>query len=289
MCGIAGLIGVPGDNQGMGRHLLAALRHRGPDDEGLEQLGPTVTLVHTRLAILDLSPSGHQPMADHTLDKGRKAWVVFNGEIFNYQDLQAKLADAGWPCLTHSDTEVILQSYHAWGIDCIQHFRGMFSICVVDLNRKIACLYRDRLGIKPLYLYRPPQGGLIFASEIRAILALGPEIVSPHVNPVALESFFAQGAVQGYDTLVRGITMLEPGTYLTVDLTTGKELSRKTYWQLPIESVNGVDRTRAVERLSALAREVVRLRLISDVPIGLFLSGGIDSTALLAIASEVNA
>jgi len=288
VCGIAGLIGVPGDNQAMGRRLLAALRHRGPDDEGLEQPSPTVTLVHTRLAVLDVSRSGHQPMADHPRDRGRKNWVVFNGEIFNYHELQAELADAGWPCRTRSDTEVILHAYRAWGIDCVQRFRGMFAIGLVDLDKGISCFYRDRLGIKPLYLYRPPQGGLVFASEIRALLALGPEMVSSYVNPGALESYFAQGAVQGYDALIRGITMLKPGTYLSVDLFTGRELNRKTYWQLPVGPACALKRPAAVERLKSLAREAIRLHLVSDVPIGLFLSGGIDSASIVAIASESN-
>lgn len=288
MCGIAGLIGVPGDNQELGLRLLATLRHRGPDDEGLEQLSQTVTLVHTRLAIVDLSRSGHQPMADQPPNHSSKNWVVFNGEIFNYQDLHADLAEAGWPCRTRSDTEVILHGYRVWGKNFVHRFRGMFAFCLVDVDRGVAHLYRDRLGIKPLYLYKPPQGGLIFASELRAILALGPKVITPHVNSVTLESYFAQGAVQGYSTLINGITMLAPGTHLTVDLATGREFGRGVYWQLPVGQVNGLCRTEAVEHLSSLLYEVVRLRLISDVPIGLFLSGGIDSAAMLAVASEVN-
>ena len=114
MCGIAGLIGVPGDNRRTARLLLAALRHRGPDDEGIEQPTPTVTLVHTRLAILDLSAAGHQPMVDDSPNGGHN-WIVFNGEVFNFRSLQADLAKKGWPCRTHSDTEVILRSYRAWG------------------------------------------------------------------------------------------------------------------------------------------------------------------------------
>lgn len=287
MCGIAGLIGVPGDNREQGRRLLAALRHRGPDDEGIEQPTPAVTLVHTRLSILDLSATGHQPMADNPPANRVRNWVVFNGEIFNYRELQNELAESGWPCRTRSDTEVILHSYRVWGANCVQRFRGMFAFCLVDQDAGVALFARDRLGIKPLYLYRPQQGGLIFSSEVRAILSLGPEIISPRVNPVALESYFAQGAVQGYDTIIRDVFMLEPGTSLSVELNSGRELNKKTFWCVTDSPVREQSRAASVEHLHHLAREAVKLRLISDVPIGLFLSGGVDSAALLAIASEI--
>ena len=272
----------------MARSLLNALRHRGPDDEGIEHPSPSVTLIHTRLAILDLSRSGHQPMTDHPKGDGQPNWVITNGEIFNYRELQAELTRAEWPCRTRSDTEVVLHSYRVWGTDCVERFRGMFAFCIVDQDLNRAFLYRDRLGIKPLYLYRPPSGGLIFASEIRALLSLGPDSVSPRINPRAMESFFAQGAVQGYETLVGGVTMLEPGTCMTVDLATGKQLDRRKYWQLPTARFEETNREAAVERIGELARKAVSLRLISDVPTGLFLSGGIDSAAMLALASEGN-
>jgi asparagine synthase (glutamine-hydrolysing) len=286
MCGIAGIIGSPND-RALGERLLSALRHRGPDDEGIESPTPTVMLVHTRLSILDLSDAGHQPMADQPEGGINPNWIVFNGEIFNFKELQADLDRAGWPCRTQSDTEVILQSYRFWGPQCVERFRGMFAFCLVDTTTGVAHLYRDRLGIKPLYYYSAPNGACVFASELRAILALGPELVSPKVNPVALESYFAQGAVQGYGTLIDGIKLLKPGSYITIDLETGKEVAGKTYWQLPMTAVNGLSREAAVDQLSAQLHDVVKLRLISDVPLGLFLSGGIDSGALLAFASGV--
>ena len=287
MCGIAGLIAVRGDHQALAPKLLAAVRHRGPDDEGIAQLGPTVTLVHTRLAILDPSPAGHQPMVSCSTTGERPTWLIFNGEIFNFQELQVELAQLGFPCRTRSDSEVILLAYRAWGPRCVERFVGMFAYCLVDLEQRIAHLYRDRLGIKPLYLCRPAGGGLAFASEVRALLALGPALVPPVVNPAALESYLAQGAVQGNDTLIRDVSQLPAGTTISVDITTGAELSRQRYWQLPTSIDEDVDRCSAVERIGALARDAVRLRLISDVPIGLFLSGGIDSAALLTLAAEV--
>jgi asparagine synthase (glutamine-hydrolysing) len=254
----------------------------------MEHPSPGVTLVHTRLAILDLTENGHQPMADRPPDGLLPNWIVYNGEVFNFRDLQGSLAQAGWSCRTRSDTEVILHSYRVWRENCVQRFRGMFAFCLLDRERGLAHLFRDRLGIKPLYLYRPPQGGLIFASEIRAILALGPEYIAPRVGARALESFLAQGAVQGYETLIDGIEILQPGTRLTIEAATAEEIGRQTYWQLPLQAEERIGRAEAVERLGALGREAVRLRLISDVPLGLFLSGGIDSAAVLSLASQNN-
>lgn len=287
MCGIAGLIGVHSDSRELGQRLLRALRHRGPDDEGVECPHPSAVLVHSRLAIVDLSAAGHQPMSDHPPEGAERNWVVFNGQIFNFLDLAPELARLGWPSRSRSDTEVILNAYRAWGEDCVQRFHGMFAFCLVDSKRRVAHLCRDRAGIKPLYLYEPPAGGLVFSSEVRALLALGPGLVPPRVNRNALESYFAQGAVQGYDTIVSGIGILEPGIWLTVDLATGAKLRKKQYWDLASSQAPKYrDRNEAVERLSLLLRRTVRQQLISDVPLGLFLSGGVDSAALLTVAAE---
>lgn len=287
MCGIGGCFGIGGDQREMGARLLSALRHRGPDDEGLSQPHSAAMLVHTRLSIVELSADGHQPMLDRPNDGCQHNSLVFNGEIYNYRELQPELAAAGWPCRTRSDSEVILNGYRAWGPDCVERFRGMFAFCLVDRERGVAHLYRDRLGIKPLYLYRPPRGGLVFASEVKALLALGPDVVPPNLNGAALESYFAQGAVQGYDALIEGVTLLEPGSYRSVDLATGQEIRRRTYWELPTGLGSPMSRDEAVEQLRTEAREAVRLRLISDVPTGIFLSGGIDSAAVLALATQL--
>jgi asparagine synthase (glutamine-hydrolysing) len=274
--------------------MLRGLAHRGPDADGVRPVsssgGPPAVLVHTRLAILDLSPAGCQPMRDHPPDGSPANWIAFNGEVFNYQELHAPLAAAGWPCRTRCDTEAVLHAYRVWGVDCVDRFRGMFAWGLLDPARGIAWLCRDRLGIKPLYLYRPASGGLLFASEVRTLLAAGPELVPPKVSAAAVEGFLAQGAVPGRRAIVEGVELLAPGTSLVVDWS-GREVRRARYWSLannaaPAEPV--VDRPAAVEAVGQTLREAVKLRLISDVPLGLFLSGGIDSGALAAVATEVS-
>jgi asparagine synthase (glutamine-hydrolysing) len=294
MCGLAGILGVPRDRaEPAARRMLAALAHRGPDDSGLEVVASAAgaepaVLAHTRLAILDLTPAGHQPMADHPPDGRPANWVVFNGEVFNYLELHPALADAGWPCRTRSDTEAILHGYRAWGEDCVERFRGMFAWCLLDPGRGEAWLCRDRLGIKPLYVAWPESGGLLFASEVRALLAAGPELVPPRLNPSALESFLSQGAVFAPDTIVQGVRLLPAGESLVVDWS-GRPVRRRRYWQLSFAPPNGrvPDRAGAAARVGEVLRESVRLRLLSDVPLGVFLSGGIDSAVLATVATEV--
>jgi asparagine synthase (glutamine-hydrolysing) len=288
MCGVAGFVGISGEAEAHARRLLAAARHRGPDDEGVERLAPAVWFVHTRLAILDVSAAGHQPMRDAPPDGLPPNWTTYNGEIFNFHELNAELAARGWPARTKSDTETLLHAYRVWGESCVEKFRGMFAFALYDATRQTIFLARDRLGVKPLYYSRPPLGGFVFASEVRALLALGPELIPRRVRPSALESFLAQGAVQGYETFFENIELLPPGTALTLDAATGRELKRRVYWQLPLEVTPPRNRAEAVEQLRETAREAVRLRLLSDVPVGLFLSGGVDSAALLAWATENN-
>lgn len=288
MCGIAGLINVEGDQRATAGRLLAALRHRGPDDEGVEQIGPQLTLLQSRLSILDLSSAGHQPMADRPTEGQTPNWIVCNGEIFNFRVLQPELEAAGWPSHTRNDTEAVLHGYRVWGDAWVDRLHGMFAFGLVDTTAGVVHLVRDRLGIKPLYLYRPPSGGVVFASEMRAILALGPEYISPRVQARALEGFLAQGCVSGLRSLIDGIELIKPGSRVTIDAHTGKEVRQRTYWQLPAASPGNETRGEAVERISDIARHAIGLRLISDVPLGLFLSGGVDSAALLTLAAETS-
>jgi asparagine synthase (glutamine-hydrolysing) len=293
--------------------MLAALRHRGPDDRGEQWIpqsaaappsrgvstdAPDVVLLHTRLAILDLSPAGHQPMNDLPLPGGvAPNWIVFNGEVYNFLELQRELASAGWPCHTRCDTEVILRGYRAWGgPECVRRMRGMFAWCLVDPINGTAWLCRDRLGIKPMYIVRPPSGGLLFASELRVLLAAGPDLVPRRIRQSAVESFLAQGAVIGPDAIVDGVEMIPPGSSLVVDWA-GREMKSGPYWSLPFvpSSPAGAEEARgrhngiseAVEALHGTVRDAVKLELISDVPLGLFLSGGIDSGSLATLAAEV--
>ncbi|HUA36462.1 MAG TPA: asparagine synthase (glutamine-hydrolyzing) [Candidatus Binataceae bacterium] len=286
MCGIGGLLGIRDEDGAVAQRILAALRHRGPDDEGFVQLLPAASLVHTRLSIFDLTSAGHQPMSDRSARDNDALWVVFNGEIYNFRELQTELVGAGYSFNTRCDTEVILKSYRHWGADAVKHWRGMFAICLVDLARRTAWLYRDRLGIKPLYTYRPAGGGLIFASEARALLAAGPELVERRVDPAAMETFLAQGAVQGYAGFIKGISLLRPGEMVGVDLDTGNEIGRSTYWSFPQQTPAIRSRDRTISELREVAADALRLHLASDAPLGLFLSGGIDSAALLAMASH---
>ncbi len=297
MCGIAGILGVPKERARIAAtRMLAAMQHRGPDGSGREELSDSsgdncVILLHTRLAILDLSPSGNQPMRDVPTNMTLPAnWVAFNGEIYNYLSLHPELAAAGWPCRTRCDTEVILNAYRVWGEAAVDRLRGMFAWCLVDTNEEKVWLCRDPLGIKPLYIYRPRGGGLLFASEIRTILAAGEPLVEPVVNSTALESFLAQGAVCGSESIIAGIESLEPGQSLITDWT-GRPLKSSIYWDLPSledSKMGHIDRSAVVAELAEVLRESVKSHLISDVPIGIFLSGGIDSSSLVTIAQEVS-
>lgn len=294
MCGIAGIIGMTPDRSlPAAERMRSALRHRGPDDQGIETIAsargdaPPIVLVQTRLSIFDLSPAGHQPMADVPRDGEGGNWIVFNGEVFNFLDLHAELARARWACRSRSDTEVILHAYRVWGERCVERFRGMFAWCLLDSQRQTVWLCRDRLGIKPLYLYRPPSGGLLFASEVRALLASG--LVPAHVNPAAVEGFLAQGAVYQFGSIIDGIELLGPGESLTTDWA-GKELRKEKYWALNFanEAAPSVgERSQSVAAVGEILRAAVKMRLTADVPVGLFLSGGIDSAALATLATEV--
>src|SRR5262245_1176900 len=274
MCGIAGLLGVPEElARPAAERMLAAMRHRGPDAQGIECVRRPNTpdhpavLVHARLAILDLSEAGRQPMADRPPSAAvAPNWIVFNGEVFNYQQLHPALAEQGWHCRSRSDTEVILHGYRVWGRRCVDRFRGMFAWCLLDVDRGGAWLCRDRLGIKPLYYVRTPQGGFLFASELRSLLQAGPELLRPRVNTAALESYLAQGAVSGLDSIVSGVRLLGPGQSIWVDWN-GAPAAPETYWHAAFAGPNDsapASATPCTQRVADVLRESVRLRLISD-------------------------
>ena len=280
MCGIAGILNL--DTRGSVdparlERMRDALRHRGPDDEGIMVEGP-VGLVHRRLSIIDLT-TGHQPMTN----RQRDLWITYNGEIYNFRELRAELEAYGCTFATRSDTEVILQAYATFGEDCVTHLRGMFAFALWDERRRKLFLARDRLGIKPLY-YARREHELLFASEIKALLAAGP--LQPAFNRAVLPEFLATRFVAGEETFFKGIRKLLPGRTLSWRAAEGVQKQR--YWTLPTEldssSASLQERAHEVRRR---LEDAVRCHLVSDVPVGLFLSGGIDSTGLAALMAPL--
>lgn len=296
MCGVVAVLGLPREQaEPAARRMLAALRHRGPDGEGVEVVAgppgaPPVVLAHARLAIVDTSPAGAQPMAKAPRrdPAAPERWLTYNGEVYGWRALRDQLG----PGRTRSDTEVVLDAWDEWGDGAAERLRGMFALVLADPGAGRVWLLRDRLGIKPLWTARPAGGGLLVASEVRALLAAGPELVPARLDPTALEGFLAQGCVYGRASLVAGVELVAPGTSLVVDWS-GRTLSTRSYWQVPFAPAGAagskVERRRVVERLQAVLREAVKLHLEADVPVGLFLSGGVDSAAIAAIATEVQA
>lgn len=294
MCGIGGLLGVDAARARAGAdRMRVALRHRGPDDEGIVLVdgpvdAPPAVLVHTRLSIVDTSPLGHQPMAEVPAPGARANHVTFNGEIYNFRELRRELAALGFRTHTGTDTEVLLHAYRAWGTRAVERFEGMFAFCLLDVAGGVAWLCRDRIGIKPLYVHQSEGGPLLFASEVRAILAVGPELVAPRLNRAALEGFFAQGAVFGDDSIVAGVSLLGPGESLLVDFR-GRIAERKRYWSAAFgASPAPAARSELVGELGSALRRTVRDQLLADVPVGLFLSSGVDSTSVAVLAREVS-
>jgi asparagine synthase (glutamine-hydrolysing) len=313
MCGIAGILGIDGVRaRAAATRMQAALRHRGPDDQGLElisrgaSVAPAV-LVHTRLSIIDLSPTGHQPMRDvPPVAGGTPNWLIFNGEIYNFRELARELDRSGVTYNPRSDTSVILAAYRQWGTRAVERFEGMFAFCLLDTERGLVWFCRDRLGIKPLYFHRPSAGGVLFASEVRALLAS--ELVPRRVRHTALESFLAQGAVISEDAIVEGVSLLPPGESLVCDFE-GKEQRSTRYWSVAFGGASGSHtapadgsqpashsgvhalgspfRSEVVAELGLAIERSIGNQLLADVPVGLFLSAGIDSSAIATMASRI--
>jgi asparagine synthase (glutamine-hydrolysing) len=297
MCGIAGLVssdGLPERAPALAAAMRDVLTHRGPDEAGLHGDQHAV-LAHRRLSIVDLG-TGQQPMAN----EDGTVWVVFNGEIYNHGDLRQLLEPQGHCYRTKSDTETILHAYEQWGDDCVDRFRGMFAFAVWDSARQRLLLVRDRLGIKPVYWAR--MGAiLLFASEIKAILASG--LIRAEANLARLPELLSTRYISGDQTLFKGIHKLLPGHRLVFER---GDLRIRQYWDIPVtrheshvaghESavarhearVAGLASERdVVEQFRHLLTESVQLRLMSDVPLGMFLSGGIDSSAIAALMARL--
>jgi asparagine synthase (glutamine-hydrolysing) len=282
MCGIAGIISLDNPLPPLER-MLAALHHRGPDDRGFQILKVgerNIALGNTRLAIIDLSPAGHMPMYDPETGN----WITYNGEIYNFLDLRWELEGFGHTFRSRSDTEVILKSYSQWGVDCVKRLRGMFAFALWDAEKRELFLARDRLGEKPLYYFQD-NGLFLFASEVRALLAS--ELIERRLDPTTLCVYFYNGFTIAPRTIIYGIRSLLPGHWMRVSLD-GQIRETYAYWEVPLFRQDGA---RAVNvDMEELRQELARatsMRMISDVPLGAFLSGGLDSSLVVALMSRV--
>lgn len=276
MCGICGKLefrqGKPVSSELL-RQMLDAIEHRGPDEQGVFRSG-SVGLAHRRLNIIDLS-TGKQPM----FNEDGSVCVIYNGEVYNFAELRSYLVQKGHRFKSSSDTEVIVHLYEEVGPECVQQLRGMFSFALWDENTKTLLLARDRVGIKPLY-YCHTSDTLLFASEIKAILV--DPAVSREIDPEALDDFLTYFYVPGERTLFKNIFKLQPGHYMTVR---NGEVKTTQYWDLSFDKTSSTFE-RATEELESLLSRTVRDHMISDVPVGVLLSGGVDSSGVLSYAVE---
>jgi asparagine synthase (glutamine-hydrolysing) len=280
MCGIAGVFNVLGEPVSVTvlKRMADAVRHRGPDGEGV-WTSSFIGLSHRRLAILDLSPLGHQPM--QTPDGS--VVLVYNGEIYNFQNLRAELESKGYTFRSTGDTEVLMNAYHAWGEKCVEKLNGMFAFAVWDSRRQQLFLARDRYGIKPLY-YHFTGNTLVFGSEIKSLLQH--PSVTVRVNIPALNEYFSFQNVLTDMTLFAGIQLLSPGHTLTMSLGDRNSLELREYWDFEFREADSCTEPEYVEELHRLFQQAVNRQLVSDVEIGSYLSGGLDSGAVTCVAGE---
>jgi asparagine synthase (glutamine-hydrolysing) len=278
MCGICGKLEFQRDKQvsaSLLKDMADTVRHRGPDDEGFYVCGQ-VGLAFRRLSIIDLE-GGHQPLSN----ENATIWIVFNGEIYNYRSLREQLVAKGHVFRTHSDTEVIVHLYEDYGFECVQKLRGMFAFAIWDSTNETLFLARDRLGIKPLYWYLG-KDSLLFGSEMKAILA-DPDI-NRDVDLDIIDRFLTYYYVPGTNTLIRNLFKLQPGHTLVAQK---GSVQVRQYWDLNFACNGNHHSSRNLDRdFVELLNEAVQLHLVSDVPVGFLLSGGVDSTAMLSFAAK---
>jgi asparagine synthase (glutamine-hydrolysing) len=280
MCGICGVFnfgtGEPADPVALKR-ATDAMAHRGPDDEGFH-LDGALGLGNRRLSIIDL-PGGHQPISN----EDDSVWITFNGEIYNFRELRPDLLARGHKFRTNSDTETILHLYEEHDLAFLDHLRGMFALAIWDSRKKRLLLARDRLGVKPLF-YRLGPGCLSFASELRSLRELLPQPFE--IEPQSIYDFFGFRYIPAPRTFYRGVEKLLPGHFLVAD---SRGTRSQAYWDIPAEEETAKHPREIAAGVVELLRESVRLRLISDVPLGVFLSGGTDSSAVVAFMAELGA
>ncbi len=277
MCGICGIYNFKSENlvtENQINQMNSKMIHRGPDAAGLF-IHNNIGMGHRRLKIIDLE-GGVQPM----YSEDQNIIVVFNGEIYNFREIRSELQAKGHKFKTNSDTEVIIYAYLEYGECCVEHFRGMFGIAIYDKRYDRLFIIRDRLGIKPVYFYRDNEQ-FVFASEIRPIC----EVLQnrPGVNISAVDFYMSVGYVPGKNTMFEGIQKLEAGNTLIIE---NNQLHIKAYWDLEDRPQKNISFSEAMENFEEIVRESVALRLVSDVPLGAFLSGGLDSSAIVSLMSE---
>jgi asparagine synthase (glutamine-hydrolysing) len=291
MCGIAGIVAsdrLHADERARVAFMRDVLAHRGPDDAGTH-VDDRAALAHRRLSIVDL-PTGQQPLSN----EDGSIWIVFNGEIYNHASIRPSLEAAGHRYRTRSDTETIVHAYEEWGDACVHRFRGMFAFAIWDAPRRRLFLARDRLGVKPLY-WTLVAGRLLFGSEIKAILESG--LVRAEANEAAIPELLTTRYLSGEETMFRGVRRLMPGHLLVFE---NGDVRVRQYWDIPVGEVRlkpDTTKTRSgsvrlqpdnvVATFRAKLEESVRLRLMSDVPLGMFLSGGLDSSAIAALMARM--
>ena len=282
MCGIIGIAGkAPIQDRDWLESGRDAMRHRGPDDAGTWWSAEgRVGLGHRRLAIIDLSPAGHQPMQDAS----GELCIVFNGEIYNFASLRRDLAAKGHVFSSHSDTEVILAAYSEWGVACLAHLNGMFAFALYDGRQRQLFMARDRAGEKPLF-YALAKGALRFASELKGLMA--DPTFPRRIDSEALDCYLTMGYVPGERCMLQGVNKLPPAHALVFNLESGQSRVWR-YWQLPeadTPTTSGpADEAALLDELEALLEDAVRRQLVADVPVGILLSGGVDSSLITAMA-----
>lgn len=282
MCGIAGLFDLKG-RRDFSRELVTRMSdvqfHRGPDEGGYH-FEPGVAFAHRRLSIIDVA-TGQQPL----FNEDGTVCVVFNGEIYNFQELVPELEALGHVFRTHSDTEVIVHAWESWGAACVERFRGMFAFALWDRNRDTLFLARDRLGVKPLFCAELSDGSFAFGSELKVLMAH--PALDRRIDPLAVEEYFALGYAAEPRTIFKGAFKLDPGHTLTIKRGEPVPKSRP-YWDVKFTLNNRVSAEDALAELDHRLHESIRLRMISEVPLGAFLSGGVDSSAVVATMADLS-
>jgi|SRR5665647_809860 len=279
MCGINGILRIHQQNTSAVHQMNRSLSHRGPDDEGT-WFDESISLGQRRLSIIDLSPGGHQPM----FSADKRYVLVFNGEIYNYREIRKQLS---YPFASDSDSEVILAAWQKWGKACVEHFNGMFAFAIWDIREKELFVVRDRLGIKPLYYYHDDQY-FVFSSEVRALMSSG--IFTGKLSHTGLVDYLRYQTVHAPNTILENVFMLEPGTSITIQVGNNKlNYHKNCYWEIgrTRKDISSLSYPEIKNLVKETFTQAVQKRLVADVPFGAFLSGGIDSSAVVGTMAQI--